>query len=263
MAVEPLGRIRAVLFDMDGLLIDSERIYTDVVNEVLKPYGKEQTWDIKSKLMGQPERAATCMYLPLTTVVLLSSLWPPHPDSEEDKQRGFGSECPFTIDEFLKARNDRLLPAFEQVQPMPGAELEIKSSANTRLFAPFGERVICGDDATIERGKPFPDIFLTAARHGLGLQHTDEGRAWLEGVREPGANADHELKGAEGEILVFEDALPGVQAGLAAGMKVVWVPDPNLVAVTREGSSVGAHQELKSLLDFRPELWGLPPFEDP
>lgn len=129
MVVESLGRIRAVLFDMDGLLIDSERIYTDVVNEILKPYGKEQTWDIKSKLMGQPERAATCMYWRLTAVVLLSSLWPPHPDSEEDQQRGFGSECPFTIDEFLKARNDRLLPAFEQVQPMPGAERLIEHLA--------------------------------------------------------------------------------------------------------------------------------------
>lgn len=66
MEAAPLGRIRAVLFDMDGLLIDSERIYTDVVNEILKPYGKEQTWDIKSKLMGQPERAATstcCMLI--------------------------------------------------------------------------------------------------------------------------------------------------------------------------------------------------------
>ena len=84
---------------------------------------------------------------------------------------------------------------------------DIKAGANTRLFTPFGERVICGDDAIIERGKPFPDIFLTAARQGLGLQHTDEGRAWLEGVREPGAHADDKLKGSEGDILVFEDAL--------------------------------------------------------
>lgn len=54
-----LGRIQAVLFDMDGLLVDSERIYSDVVNEVLAPYGKKQTWDIKARLMGKPERVAT------------------------------------------------------------------------------------------------------------------------------------------------------------------------------------------------------------
>ena len=90
MADGRLGNVRAVLFDVrgartlapdmltkqrDGLLIDSERvggrraspqthpaqIYTDVVNELLRPHGKEQTWEIKSKLMGKPERDATCM----------------------------------------------------------------------------------------------------------------------------------------------------------------------------------------------------------
>lgn len=134
MAAESLGRIRAVLFDMDGLLIDSESIYTDVVNDILRPYGKEQTWDIKSRLMGQPERAATSMYDGLTpSVVLLSSLWPPNPDSEEDRERGFGTECPFTIDEFLEARNERLLPAFEKVQPMPGAERLIEHLAKHNI----------------------------------------------------------------------------------------------------------------------------------
>lgn len=38
---------------------DTHQIYTDVVNEVLRPYGKEQTWQIKSLLMGKPEREAT------------------------------------------------------------------------------------------------------------------------------------------------------------------------------------------------------------
>lgn len=58
---------------MDGLLIDSERvrryarlmltkIYTDVVNEILAPHGKEQTWEIKSRLMGKSERDATRAY---------------------------------------------------------------------------------------------------------------------------------------------------------------------------------------------------------
>jgi len=60
-----LGQIRAVLFDMDGLLIDSERIYTEVVNEILKPFGRQQTWDIKAKLMGKPERDATRTYYKL------------------------------------------------------------------------------------------------------------------------------------------------------------------------------------------------------
>ncbi|CEH18481.1 Predicted haloacid-halidohydrolase and related hydrolases [Ceraceosorus bombacis] len=69
------------------------------------------------------------------------------------------------------------------------------------------------------------------------------------------------LAGGEGDILVFEDAKPGVQAGKAAGMKVVWVPDPNLRALlSKENEDLNADQILESLEDFEPEAWGLPPF---
>ena len=157
---------------------------------------------------------------------------------------------------------------------------QVKARANPRIFDVFGDRVICGDDDIVGRGKPTPDIFLIAAKHGLGIHNTDEGRAFLEGIRNPGAEFDDRLAGHEGDVLVFDDAVPGVQAGLAAGMKgtcscaystVVWVPDANvskgisnfqLRAVTDQGPPVGAHQQIGSLLEFRPEEWGLPPFED-
>lgn len=58
------------------------------------------------------------------------------------------------------------------------------------------------------------------------------------------------------QVLVFEDAPSGVQAGLAAGMQVCHVPDANL---SRDLCG-RAHCELLSLEDFRPEEWGLPPF---
>lgn len=108
-----LGDIRGVLFDMDGLLIDSEIIYTIVVNEILKPYGKEQTWEIKSKLMGTPERTAT--------EILLAGVWPPT-DSERAEGKLFSSECPFTVDSFLSHRNMSLDDYFRKVKPMPGAQ---------------------------------------------------------------------------------------------------------------------------------------------
>ena len=44
--------IRMILFDMDGLLLDTERLYTVATQKVLDPFGKTFTYEIKSKLMG-------------------------------------------------------------------------------------------------------------------------------------------------------------------------------------------------------------------
>src|SRR5439155_19929930 len=63
----------------------------------------------------------------------------------------------------------------------------------------FFEVIITGDE--IERGKPGPDIYLRAAEK-LGVP--------------------------ENECLVIEDALSGIAAGKAAGMRVAAIPDTRL-----------------------------------
>lgn len=85
-------------------------------------------------------------------------------------------------------------------------------------------------------GKPAPDPFLRAAE--------------LLGV-------------APSECLVFEDAVAGVQAGAAAGMRTVAVPDTRLWAA--EGDldkfwDAGAAAVVGSLEHFDPGQWGLPPY---
>jgi pseudouridine-5'-monophosphatase len=63
------------------------------------------------------------------------------------------------------------------------------------------------------------------------------------------------------QCLVFEDAENGVRAGLAAGMKVVFVP--SLPITTYDPAVVKqATLTLDSLLKFDPVEFGLPPFED-
>lgn len=217
--------------------------------------------------MGTPERKAT--------EILLGALWPAN---EEEKASGqlFSSDCPFTIDSFLSDRNLNLDEYFGKVKPLPGAErliqhlsrhdipiciatgskrrnFEIKSGHNGPLFEPFKKRVICGDDPRLNRGKPHPDVFLLAAREGLGFK---------EGVRDLGEENDGQFGGKEETILVFEDAIPGVQAALAGNFKVIWVPDPNLKNVMTDSvKNLKPTQTLDSLLDFRPEHYGLPAFD--
>lgn len=51
----PHKKIRACLFDMDGLLINSEDIYTEVTNQILEEHGKGKLpWEIKIQLQGRP-----------------------------------------------------------------------------------------------------------------------------------------------------------------------------------------------------------------
>nr|XP_037875425.1 pseudouridine-5'-phosphatase isoform X4 [Bombyx mori] len=59
------------------------------------------------------------------------------------------------------------------------------------------------------------------------------------------------------KCLVFEDSVVGVEAAIKAGMQVVMTPGPRLQREhTRHATLV-----IKSLLDFKPELFGLPPFD--
>ncbi|KAH9987012.1 HAD-like protein [Russula compacta] len=245
--------IEYVIFDMDGLMIDSERIYTDVTNDILAPYGVEMTWEMKAGLMGKPDRASAAHLL------------------------SFFPDIPLTIDDYLAQRTRAQHLRWPHMQLLPGVarlvahlaahgvplaiatgstrrNFERKTAHLQHAFAHFGaSNVVCSDDGAVRpgRSKPFPDVFLAAAR--------SLGRA----VGGPDDNNNEEEREERARGLVFEDAILGVQAGKRAGMSVVWVPDQNLLDIA--SSQLAADkpdQVLSSLEAFVPEEWGLPPFDD-
>ncbi|PFH51916.1 hypothetical protein AMATHDRAFT_74609 [Amanita thiersii Skay4041] len=245
----PPTRVEYVLFDMDGLIIDSERVYTDVTNQILEPYGKKMTWDIKAGCMGKPEMdAARYLY-------------------------SFFSDIPLPIETYLAEKNRILDEIWPTVTLLPGARkliqhlkahnipIAVATSSRRKkfilktghlgdVFDCFEGKVICGDDTEYSmRGKPDPDIFLTAARELLGrnVGHPLEGCTYVQ-------------RRERSKGLVFEDSLPGVQSGKRAGMSVVWVPDPRLLDVGYSGKE-RADRVLGSLEEFNPEEWGLPAYD--
>ncbi|KAJ3499948.1 hypothetical protein NMY22_g19432 [Coprinellus aureogranulatus] len=252
MVAEKIADVEYVLFDMDGLMIDSERMYTIVTNKILGRYGKEMTWDIKAGCMGKPELEASKYLL------------------------SFFPDIPLSLEDYIKERNELQDKMWPTVPLLPGVEKLVKhlkkhnipmaiATGSRRekymlktghlqdVFGLFEGKVICGNDKQYGmRGKPFPDIFLVAAKELLGRD-----------VGDLNTEPTESQKVERSKGLVLEDGLPGMQAGKRAGMKVLWVPDSNLRAVedVKDGPEE-ADMVLNSLEDFHPEQWGLPPYDE-
>jgi len=222
--------IKYCIFDVDGLLLDTETIYTEVTSEILKRYGKEFTWKVKAGMMGKKAREAA--------EYLINEL-----------------QIDLDIDDYLKERSEMHEKLFPFCKKMPGAldliknlkakniPIAVATSSNKNAFAQKSQNhkdmfdlfdcIVTGDNENVKQGKPSPDIFQEAARQ-LNVENPED-------------------------CLVFEDAPSGVQAGINANMSVVWVPDPRL-EIDEKISGNEKVEMLSSLENFKPENWGIPSF---
>ena len=187
-----------VVFDLDGVLLDTEGLYTRATQEIVGRYGKVYDWSIKQQLLGRPSLEAARH--------LVRAL-----------------ALPMTPEDFLLEREARLAKVFPDSRPMPGARelvaalaargvrqavatsstwavFALKTARHADWFGTFAA-VVVGDDPRVGRGKPAPDIFLVAAEA---------------------------LVVAPARCLVVEDAPAGVVAAHAAGMQVIAVRDPGM-----------------------------------
>lgn len=213
----PTEPIRAVAFDMDGLLANSEDVYNLVGTETLSRRGKVFDDALRHKMMGQTAGAA------------LQVMIDHHGLSDTVGQ--------------LIAESEELFWQFaeEKLQTMPAAQqlLDTVNRANLphcivtsggrsyaqRVLATIGLRhefefLITGDDVT--QGKPHPEPYLTAAG---------------------------QLDVPAQTLMVLEDSGNGCQAAVAAGTYAIAVPNHH----THSHDFTGAAFVAQTLADPRIE----------
>ncbi len=214
MAAPPPWRIRlaryaAVIFDMDGVLVDGEPLHFEAVNELLGEEGLSISLDAYKPYMGTKTGWA-------------------------DMMRDYGLSRP--REEYSARYRELILRRYrDRSEPLPGAvELVSSLQAGGQRMAVASssiepwveaclgriglrhhfELLVTGSD--VERGKPEPDIYLLAAER-LGVDPA--------------------------QCLAFEDAPAGIESARRAGM-TVWAVRTEY---TRGLALPGPHREFESL----------------
>ena len=199
---------------MDGLLIDTEDIYTLCNNIILRENGcPPLPWNIKAQLQGRPGPEAGEIFhawaqLPISRAEYGRKL-------TELQRKHFPSAKPLPGVPLLLETLSKSGVQMALATSSHTANFKLKSSHLEGLFKSFAEEQrVLGDDSRIPpgKGKPAPDIYL------LALETINSN------LRKKGRK---EIKAEE--CLVFEDSVPGVEAGRRAGMRVIWCPHPELL----------------------------------
>jgi HAD superfamily hydrolase (TIGR01509 family) len=185
--------VRAVVFDLDGLLINSEDLYEQAGETVLRRRGKTYDAALREQMMGRPVVDAIQLMIDCHSL----------PDTLESLM----CECKDVL-EALMAKSLATMPGVESfLDDLQAADIPI--AVATSATPEYAEYTLNRLDlkrrfrfiltaADIRRGKPDPDVYLLAAER-LGIKPS--------------------------QMMVLEDSANGCRAAVTAGAYTVAVPN--------------------------------------
>ena len=186
---------KGVIFDMDGLMFDTERLWDTFWEPACEALGVPMPADRAAfyasgrGLAGQYLLEHIREYFPMIDPQkMLDKVW-----QVGDARFAQGVPCKPGLKELLATLEEKGIPrVVASSSPRNMIEQNLQTTGTARYF----HDVVCGAD--VQRSKPAPDIFLEAARR-LGLDCRD--------------------------CVVLEDSFNGVRDGRAGGALTVKVPD--------------------------------------
>jgi HAD superfamily hydrolase (TIGR01509 family) len=212
------NKTKALIFDFDGLILDTETPDYEVWCSIYREHGFELPREEWGKIVGGYGLSSfdAAEHLSVLSQRRLDSV------SLRDRHRTEShamtlaqSVLPGVMGYLHDAKRLGLKLAIASSSPHSWVDTHAKRLGIFEYF----DKVICSDDVGIGRTKPNPDLFLLALK---------------------------QLKVHKDEAIVFEDSPNGVQAARSAGMFVVAVPN----SVTSQLSIENANLLLRSLAEL-------------
>ena len=189
-------KIKALIFDFDGLILDTESADFNSWDLLYQTYGERYSFEKWLTILGGDAESS---FNPAKNLIALKGLSKDVSALEADawqfKKKLLAKEVPLpgVLDMMDLSEKLGMQKAIASSSPLSWVERNLR---NHNLFERF-DYVVTADD--VEKTKPSPDLFLLAAE---------------------------KMNVAPTEVIVFEDSLNGVEAARRAGMFVVAIPNP-------------------------------------
>lgn len=210
--------VKALIFDFDGLILDTETPEVDVWSGIYSEHGFELPFDLWAQTIGG---YGISNFNPSEYLYQLSG----NTLDVESARKHYQEESAKQI--LLKPIRDGVVDYLTEARRL-NLRLAVASSSahawvDTHLvrlgLIPFFDYIVCSEDVPPGRTKPNPDLFLKAL---------------------------DQLQVGAHEAIVFEDSPNGVKAAKRAGIFVVAVPNPLTSRLPIEGENL----RLRSMADL-------------